>query len=209
MQFRSEVHRARDRPRSHGGHGEHWHRSGNAQGSPRSGEHQPRHPIRPICRGDPRTRGDSPGSTSDIHSEARCSLRPRGWSHTGDWSQHLAQLAGRPLGENNAMRDENDFLKRKQMEGSACGTEADLRRYVRAAVHDVHSIRLGLADAVDAAHYPGARADDPSLYPADRTERALFDDSMGSERGRTSPRRPLKPCDTRYACSNPQPPRCA
>ncbi|WP_329038528.1 hypothetical protein OIE71_32815 [Streptomyces sp. NBC_01725] len=82
------------------------------------------------------------------------------------------------------MRDENDFLKRKQMEGSACGTEADLRRYVRAAVHDVHSIRLGLADAVDAAHYPGARADDPSLYPADRTERALFDDSMGSERGK-------------------------
>ncbi|MFC8201735.1 hypothetical protein ACFUTV_41100 [Streptomyces sp. NPDC057298] len=67
--------------------------------------------------------------------------------------------------------------------GASCADSRDLTRYLARISTDTQSLRLGLAEAV--THVFGGTAA-PSEgtselpYPADRVERALFDDSMQS-----------------------------
>ncbi|MFC9654177.1 MULTISPECIES: hypothetical protein [unclassified Streptomyces] len=76
-----------------------------------------------------------------------------------------------------------DYRQARGEQGAACADPHDLARYMRRISMDAHSLRQGLAQAVTHVFVGAAPSDGESKelpFPANRVERALFEDSMGS-----------------------------
>ncbi|MFV8126988.1 hypothetical protein [Streptomyces syringium] len=75
-----------------------------------------------------------------------------------------------------------EYRQARVEQGIHCVDSRDLMQYLGRLSMDVHSLRQGLAEAVTHvfAGGPAPSGNGELPYPADRVERALFDDRMGS-----------------------------